>query len=125
MNYYVKFDFSNTAKILNNKTNLLVYAPSGYIEFLKLFTNFRKDINFVAYDFMKNCSEIKNAYVVAPISISGLPENSPCTSWAYGDLQQKCGFKLIQASKVYEYAYLNNATKFVNPAFAASLYEAT
>jgi len=125
MNYYVKFDFSNTAKILNNKTNLLVYAPSGYIEFLKLFTNFRKDINFIAYDFMKNCSEIKNAYVVAPISISGLPENSPCTSWAYGDLQQKCGFKLNEASKVYEKAHLNNATQFVNPAFAINLYEAT
>jgi hypothetical protein len=125
INYYVKYDFMNVAKILNNMSNVVVYTSSGYIEFLKLFTNFRKDINYIAFDFVKNCSEIKNGYVIVPISIYGLPERSPCTSWAYGDLQQKCGFKLIQASKVYETAHLNNATQFVNPAFAINLYEAT
>ncbi|MGC9132412.1 MAG: ArnT family glycosyltransferase [Candidatus Micrarchaeia archaeon] len=124
VNYYVKFDASNIAKALMNKSDIVVYAPSGQIEFLRLFLNFKKDINFIAFDFMKNCSEIKNNYyVVAPVSIYGLPENSPCTNWAYGDLTQKCGFRLISSSKVYEYATLHNDSQFVNPSFALNLFK--
>jgi 4-amino-4-deoxy-L-arabinose transferase-like glycosyltransferase len=125
INYYVKYDFMNVAKILNNMSNVVVYSSSGYIEFLKLFTNFRKDINYIAFDFVKNCSEIKNGYVIVPISIYGLPERSPCTSWAYGDLQQKCGFKLIQSSQIYEIAQRNKEMEFFNPSFAVSIYQAT
>jgi len=124
-NYYVKYDFMDVAKILNNVSNSVVYTSSGYIEFFKLFTNFRKDINFVAFDSMKNCSEIKNGYVIAPITRYGLPEGSPCTSWAYGDLQQKCGFKLIQHSQSFEVAQRNKEIEFFNPSFAVSVYHAT
>jgi len=125
-NYYVKLDVANIAKFLKNQTNpVTVYAPVQETAFLKIFTNFKKDINFIPLDYMKNCGEIKDGYVVAPLSFFGLAENTPGRSWAYGDLQQKCGFELIQTSKAYEETISNNTPILLNPAYAVFFYKVT